>query len=102
MIVDPSDMPPKEDESNHLPKSELKLIPEISLHAIAGTDHPWTLRVIRILQAHKVAVLIDGSGTHNFIDQTIAMKLGLKVSRQEKIQVVVANKDKIECAGLCN
>ena len=29
------------------------------------------------------------------------MKLGLKVSRQEKIQVVVANKEKIECAGLC-
>ena len=29
------------------------------------------------------------------------MKLSLKVSRQEKIQVVVANKEKIKCARLC-
>ena len=101
MIIDPSDMPPKDDEINHLPKTELELIPEISLHAIAGTDHPQTLRVIGMLQARKVAVLIDGGSTYNFIDQTLAMKLGLKVSRQEKIQVVVANKEKIECAGLC-
>ena len=101
MIADPSDMPPKDDEINHLPETELELIPEISLHAIAGTDHPRTLRVIGMLQAHKVAVLIDGGNTHNFIDQTLAMKLSLKVSIQEKIQVVVANKEKIECAGLC-
>ena len=29
------------------------------------------------------------------------MKPSLKVSRQEKILVVVANKEKIKCAGLC-
>ena len=94
-------MPPKDDEINHLPETEAKMIPEISLHAIVGTDHPRTLRVIGILQAHEVAVFIDGGSTHNFINQTLVMKLGLKVSRQEKIQVVVANKEKIECAGLC-
>ena len=81
MILDPSDMPPKDDEINHLPETELELIPEISLHSIAGTDHPRTLRVIGMLQAHKVAALIDGGSTHNFIDRTLAMKLGLKVSR---------------------
>ena len=100
-IIDPSDMPPKDDEINHLPETEAKLIPEISLHPIVGIDHSRTLRVIGMLQAHEVAVFIDSGSTHNFIDQTLAMKLGFKVSLQEKIQVVVANKEKIECAGLC-
>ena len=90
MITDPSDMPPKDDEIIHLPETEPELIPEISLHAIAGTDHPQTLGVIGTLQAHEVVVLIDDGSMHNFIDQTLAMKLGLKVSHQEKIQVVVA------------
>ena len=78
-------MPPKDDEINPMSETKLELIPEISLHAIAGIDHPRTLRVIGTLQAHEVAVLIDDGSMHNFIDQTLAMKLGLKASRQEKL-----------------
>ena len=68
MIIDPSDMPPKDDEINHLPEIELELISEISLHAIADTDYLRTLRAIGMLQAHKVAVLIGSGSTHYFID----------------------------------
>ena len=101
MISDPSDMPLKDDEINHLLEIESELIPKISLHTIPGIDHPRTSRVFGTLQAHEVVALIDGGSMHNFIGQTLAMKLGLKVSRQEKIQVVVVNKEKIECARLC-
>ncbi|XP_028065295.1 uncharacterized protein LOC114268339 [Camellia sinensis] len=76
-------------------------LPEISFHAIAGTAHPQTFRVMGKLQNKAVTVLIDGGSTHNFIDQAIVTKFGLPVARDQKLQVMVANMDKIDCDGRC-
>ena len=75
--------------------------PEISFHAMAGTEHPQTLRVSGKLKNKEVIVLIDGGRTHNFIDQSIVSKFGLPVVRDKKLQVMVANREKIECIGQC-
>ncbi|XP_060673303.1 uncharacterized protein LOC132803788 [Ziziphus jujuba] len=74
--------------------------PEISFHAIAGTNHPQTIRVIGQLQNKDLTVLIDGGSTHNFIDQAVVTKYGLPVEKSKKFHVMAANKDRIECAVL--
>jgi hypothetical protein len=43
-------------------------IPEISFHALAGTTHPQTFRVIGRVGNRDLSMLIDGGSTHNFID----------------------------------
>jgi len=52
--------------------------PEISFHAITGTEHPHTIRVLGKLKNKDVTVLIDGGSTHNFIDQSIVSQFGLQ------------------------
>ena len=66
-------------------------LPEISFHAIAGIEHPQTIRDLGKLKNKSVMVLIDGGSTHNFIDQTIVSKFGLPVIQDKKFQVMVAN-----------
>ncbi|KAI9185350.1 hypothetical protein LWI28_006389 [Acer negundo] len=46
-------------------------------------------------------VLIDDGSMHNFIDQTLVSKLGLPVTQDWKLQVMIANREKLECAGRC-
>ncbi|KAH7517610.1 hypothetical protein FEM48_Zijuj09G0083100 [Ziziphus jujuba var. spinosa] len=76
--------------------------PEISFHAIAGTNHPQTIWVIGQLQNKDLRVLINGGSTHNFIDQAVITKYGLPIEKSKKFHVMVANKERIECAGLCH
>ena len=76
-------------------------LPEISFHAMAGTTHPQTFRVIGKIGNKDITVLIDGGITHNFIDQTVVSKWGLPVVRDKVFQVMVGNKEKIECTGRC-
>ena len=77
------------------------MLPEISFHAIAGTEHPQTIRVPGRLKGRDVTVLIDGGSTHNFVDQSLVLNYGLPVLRDKKFQVMAANRDKIECEGMC-
>ncbi|KAL6311434.1 hypothetical protein AAG906_035879 [Vitis piasezkii] len=65
--------PPEEEEG-------INTLPEISFHAITGGR----------LKNKDLTVLIDGGSTHNFIDQTV-----------KKLQVIVANQERIECMGQC-
>jgi len=76
-------------------------IPEISFHALAGTTHPQTFRVIGRVGNKKLIVLIDGGSTHNFIDQFVVTKLGLQVVRGKTFKVTISNKEVIECTGHC-
>jgi len=76
-------------------------IPEISFHALAGTTHPQTFRVIGKVGNKALTVLIDGGSAHNFIDQAVVTKLGLPVIRDKVFRVTVGNKEIIECTGRC-
>ena len=59
-------------------------IPEISFHAIVGTEHPQPIHVLGKLKNKNVTVLTDGGSTHNFIDQAIVSKYGLPVIQDKK------------------
>ncbi|KAH9699581.1 hypothetical protein KPL71_024420 [Citrus sinensis] len=89
-----------DEEAQHVPE-HYDVIPEVSFHAIAGTTHPQTIRVQGKLKNKDVTVLIDGGSTHNFIDQAIVSKFRLPVVCDKKLQVMVANREQIECAGQC-
>ncbi|KAL5854391.1 hypothetical protein ACOSQ4_004193 [Xanthoceras sorbifolium] len=76
-------------------------IPEISFHALAGTIHPQTFRVIGRIGNRELTVLIDRGSTHNFLDQMVVTIFGLPVIRDKVFQVTVGNKEIIECTGRC-
>ena len=77
------------------------LEPEISFNAMIGTEHPQTMRIVGQLKNKMVILLIDGGSTHNFIDEAIVSKLALTINREKKFQVMVANREKIECVRQC-
>ena len=52
-------------------------------------------------QNKDIVMLIDSGSTHNFIEQAIVSKFSLPIIKSKKIQVMVANKEKVECVGLC-
>jgi len=80
---------------------DTKPISKNSFHAISGTNHPQTIRVIGKLKNQDITVLIDGGSTHNFLDQSVVSRLGLPVMHGKKFQVMVANREKIECNRRC-
>jgi len=85
MISDTNDQDSAEQSKLLQVEEDQEAIPEISFHAIAGTAHPQTLRVMGRLRSKEVMVLIDGGSTHNFIDQSIVNKYELHVVPNKKI-----------------
>jgi hypothetical protein len=75
--------------------------PEISLHAIAGTVNPNTMRLIGWIKHQRVVVLFDSGSTHNFLDPTILPKLFLPIDTAVQLQVRVANGARVTSAGRC-
>lgn len=102
MIEETGENQEMEAEPDFENEGTMDVIPEVSFHAIAGTEHPQTIRVKGKLKNQEMMVLIDGGSTHNFIDQTVVTKFGIPVERNHRFHVMVANKERIECAGQCH
>jgi len=100
MMVDMQQLDEEHDEEMEIETPE-EAIPDISFHAMTGTDHPQTFRVTGRIGHTGIIILIDGGSTHNFIDQSVAAKLGLRVVRGRTFKVTVGNKEVIECTGRC-
>lgn len=81
--------------------------PEISLHAILGSMNPRTMRVRAEIWSCGIVALFDVECTHNFVDQCIIEKVGLKLNETSKVKVKIANGDlvgsdgKVESVSLC-
>jgi hypothetical protein len=76
--------------------------PDLELsEVLPETEHPQTIRVLGKLKNKNVVVLIDGGSIHNFIDQALVSRFGLPITQGKQLQVMVANREKIECAGQC-
>lgn len=72
----------------------------ISLHAIARSPSPKTMRLVGRINLQLVIILIDTGSTHSFIDVNVARrpKLPAKVSQ---LAVQVANGETLPCHGCC-
>ena len=51
---------------------EAEDLPEVSLHKLAGSAGPQTMRVTTVLKGKVASLLIDNSSTHNFISTKVA------------------------------
>ncbi|XP_077232412.1 uncharacterized protein LOC143869736 [Tasmannia lanceolata] len=60
------------------------------------------MRVTGTLSRLPLVILIDSGSTHNFLDATIVKRAGLKISNIGKIDVVVANGEKLSSLGMCS
>lgn len=75
--------------------------PEISLHAINGTNHGQTMQVQMFLADAPVTALIDSGSTHKFVNERTAKRLGLRITKCVGLQVAVANGEQIPGSGMC-
>lgn len=75
--------------------------PIISLQALTGTPNQQTMHVRGYLGTIRVMVLMDSGSTHNFLNPQVAEKLGLKPTYIRRMQVTIANGEKINCTGMC-
>uniref|UniRef100_A0A803MBH9 Ty3 transposon capsid-like protein domain-containing protein n=1 Tax=Chenopodium quinoa TaxID=63459 RepID=A0A803MBH9_CHEQI len=57
-------------------ESDGEFDPQISVHALAGSNSFQTMRVKGVVNGKDLHILIDSGSTHNFVDMSIAAKLG--------------------------
>lgn len=78
--------------------------PKISFHAITGSSHPKTIRIIGRVENQRVVILIDSGSTHNFLDSSIVKKTQLLLNQESIIKVQLANGEQLlsesKCAGV--
>ncbi|XP_043724096.1 uncharacterized protein LOC122671070 [Telopea speciosissima] len=93
-------------ETNELFRQEDEIVAnaalyEISLHAFAGQVSPKTIRLKGNFHEHQVQILIDSGSTHNFIQEKVALRLGLLIYPCKKFRVYVGNGEFLLCTQRC-
>ncbi|CAA0840388.1 Unknown protein, partial [Striga hermonthica] len=73
---------------------------EISIHAMAGTKGPRTMKLPAWLKDRRVTVLVDNGSSHNFINATLSHKLKLPMTTIEPFEVRVANGERLRCSKM--
>jgi hypothetical protein len=73
----------------------------ISLHALAGSSAPRTMRLIGKVGSQEVIVLIDTGSTHSFVDPNVARKAYLSADGEGQLTVMVADGATLSCQGHC-
>jgi hypothetical protein len=73
----------------------------ISLHAVAGTPTPRTMRLMGRIGTVEVVILVDTGSTHNFVDPSVARKAQLPVEEKGQLKVMVADGATLSSQGYC-
>ena len=55
--------------------------PHISIHALSGAQGFQTMRVTSLFGKHPLHVLMNSGSTHNFLDISMAKKLGCRIEK---------------------
>lgn len=74
--------------------------PQVSLHAIAGVRCCDTMQVCIDLGGTALLALLDSGSTHNFISMLAANGTKLPLLPRGKMQVTVANGERVPCPRL--
>lgn len=89
------------DNSAHHELNEDDLAPQISVHAIAGTRTPQTMRISGTLKQCPLTILIDSGFTHNFIDPIVIRRANIPTQSDAIFEVIVANGERLKGNGYC-
>jgi hypothetical protein len=75
--------------------------PEISLHAIAGSVSPTTMRLVGLLRNQRVVILLDSGSTRNFLDPALLQVVPLPVDVGVTLNVRIVNGATVVSEGVC-
>jgi hypothetical protein len=74
--------------------------PYFSLQAMAGVPMAGTMQLAVALGAAPLVALLDSGSTHNFISEEAARRSGLPISQRPRLTALVANGERVTCAGV--
>lgn len=73
-----------------------------SLHNLAGMINRRTIRLTGAVQDQQLSIIIDnGTPIYNFIQDSVAYKLGLELHPLPKFQVFFGSREYLICCGMC-
>ncbi|GJY39911.1 retrotransposon-related protein [Tanacetum coccineum] len=75
---------------------------EISLHALNGVQSYQTIRVVGFVGKFKIHILIDTGSTHNFVNESVAKRIGCKLQTTGPLQVTVAGERNLVSNTMCS
>ncbi|VFQ81342.1 unnamed protein product [Cuscuta campestris] len=102
MGPDDEDMAAGEEPNEHPITEDLIITGDISsLHSLAGSPSPCSLRLTGNIKNSPVHVLLDGGSTHNFIHPTVAERLSLVLYPVTPFRVYVGNGESLRCSYSC-
>ncbi|VFQ99596.1 unnamed protein product [Cuscuta campestris] len=102
MGPDDEDMAAGAEPDEHPITEDLVITGDISsLHSLAGSPSPRSLRLTGNINNSPVHVLLDGGSTHNFIHPTVAEKLSLVLYPVPPFRVYVGNGESLRCSYSC-
>ncbi|VFQ69232.1 unnamed protein product [Cuscuta campestris] len=102
MGPDDEKLVPIEDLNEHPITEDLDITGDISsLHSLAGSPSPRSLRLTGDINNSPVHVLLDGGSTHNFIHPTVGEKLSLVLYPVTPFRVYVGNGESLRCSYSC-
>lgn len=64
---------------------------KISLQALVGTFNSRTLRLKGTVRGRDLTILIDSGSTHNFIQDSVAYKLGIGLQSLKEFKVFIGS-----------
>ncbi|KAJ0025213.1 hypothetical protein Pint_07710 [Pistacia integerrima] len=66
-----------------------------------GQRSPSTIRLHGSIRGQLIEILVDGGSTHNFLQELVAIHLGLPIVSSSNFQVLIGNGDTLSCSGVC-
>lgn len=71
------------------------------LQALSGGTSFQTLLIEEKCKKQGITILINSGSTHNFVDHSIAKKIGCEVIPTYKLMMIMANGSNINTTTLC-
>jgi len=75
--------------------------PQISVNALSGVQGFQTMRVTGMSGKTPLHILLDLGRTHNFLDISMAKKLGCTIEETPAQVVIVADGSRLQCLYVC-
>ncbi|XP_016467122.2 uncharacterized protein LOC107789765 [Nicotiana tabacum] len=76
-------------------------LPRVSIHAIDGICDSKTMKIMGRLKDKTVMVLLDSGSSHNFVNDALAIKIGLQLVPGKKFDVMVASGERLTSMRRC-
>jgi hypothetical protein len=74
--------------------------PFFSVQAVAGIPMASTMQIAVVLGIASLVALLDSGSTHNFISEEAARRSGLPLRQRPHLTALVANGERVTCAGV--